>query len=378
MRKKILFITNIPAPYRVDFFNELGKLVDLTVLFEAKTTKAASFNYNLDRKLNFHAVFLSGGDIREHCVDWKILTFLKRGRYDHIVVTNYGYATEAAAILALRARKIPYEMELDGGTLKQENPVSRGLKQFLIRGAERYWSTGEQTDRFLTRYGVSKERIVRYPFSSVFEREIISRTYSSAEKEAAKQRLGIPFQKVVLSVGRPLHLKGFDLLIRAASRFAADTGVVIVGGAPKQEWLALAKEVGFERLRFAEFSSKEDVKEYYRAADVFVLATRGDVWGLVVNEAMANGLPVVTTLGCVGGCEMIRDGENGYLIPCETWEPLAECVNRMLNNAELRECVALEGLKTVREYTVEAMARVHAAVFESNYQQEPGQRNRMS
>ena len=49
----------------------------------------------------------------------------------------------------------------------------------------------------------------------------------------------------------------------------------------------------------------------------------------------------------------------------------------MLNNAELRECVALEGLKTVREYTVEAMARVHAAVFKSNYQQEPGQRNRM-
>ncbi len=59
MRKKILFITNIPAPYRVEFFNELGKLVDLTVLFEAKTTKAASFNYNLDRTLNFHAVFLS-------------------------------------------------------------------------------------------------------------------------------------------------------------------------------------------------------------------------------------------------------------------------------------------------------------------------------
>ncbi len=98
MRKKILFITNIPAPLRVDFFNELGKLVDLTVLFEAKTTKAASFNYNLDRTLNFHAVFLSGGDIRERRVDWKILPFLKPGRYDHVVVTNYGYATEAVAI----------------------------------------------------------------------------------------------------------------------------------------------------------------------------------------------------------------------------------------------------------------------------------------
>lgn len=365
MRKKVLFITNIPAPYRVDFFNELGKLVDLTVLFEAKTTTAASFNYNLESKLNFHAVFLNGGDIRERCVDWKILTFLKRGRYDHIVVTNYGYATEAVAILALKARKIPYEMELDGGTLKRENPVVRGLKQILIRGAERYWSTGEQTDRFFMQYGISKERIVRYPFSSVFEREIINSPFSAEEKETAKQKLGIPFHRVVLSVGRPLHLKGFDLLIRAAACFPADTGVVIIGGAPKSEWLELAKEVGFDRLRFVEFSSRESVKEYYRASDVFVLATRGDVWGLVVNEAMANGLPVVTTLGCVGGCEMIQDGKNGYLIPCETWEPLAERVNRLLMSDELRECVAREGLKTVLNYTVEAMARAHAAVFES-------------
>lgn len=363
MRKKILFITNIPAPYRVDFFNELGKLVDLTVLFEAKTTKAASFNYNLDRTLNFHAVFLSGGDIRERRVDWKILPFLKPGRYDHVVVTNYGYATEAVAILALKARKIPYEMELDGGTLKRENPVSRLLKQFLVRGAERYWSTGEQTDQFFAQFGVPKERIARYPFSSIFEREILGRPYTAEEKEAEKRALGIPYRRVVLSVGRPLHLKGFDLLIRAASSFPEDTGVVIVGGEPRKEWLDLAQEVGFDRLRFETFCSKEDIRRFYRAADVFVLATRGDVWGLVVNEAMANGLPVVTTLGCVAGCEMIRDGRSGYLIPCETWEPLAECVNRLLNDDALRECVALAGLETVRGYTVEAMARAHAALF---------------
>ena len=77
-----------------------------SICLRGKSTKAASFNYNLDQTLHFNAVFLSDGDIRERSVDWKILLFLRRGAYDYIFVTNYGYATEAAAILALKARGI--------------------------------------------------------------------------------------------------------------------------------------------------------------------------------------------------------------------------------------------------------------------------------
>ena len=363
MTKKVLFVTNIPAPYRINFFNELGKLVDLTVIFEAKTTPFSAFNYNLDQKLNFTAIFLSDGDIRERKVDWKILPFLKRSVYDHIVVTNYGYATEAAAILALKARRIPYEMELDGGVLRKENIVARAIKRLLVRGAARYWSTGEQTDQFFKTLGVPQEKIVRYPFSSIYNREIILRPLTEEEKTVAKRELGVPYRRMVLSVGRALHLKGFDLLIRAAARLPEDTGVYIVGGAPLAEWLDLAKEVGFDRLHFVEYAPKETVQAYYRAADAFVLATRGDVWGLVVNEAMANALPVITTEGCVAGCEMIQHGENGFRIPCDAWEPIAEHLNALLGSDTLREQMANAALNTVRSYTLEAMARVHADLF---------------
>ena len=363
MTKKVLFLSNVPAPYRVNFFNELGKLVDLTVIFEAKTTPFSAFNYNLDQKLNFTAIFLSEGDIRERREDWKILPFLKRGVYDLVVVTNYGYATEAIAILALKARGILYEMELDGGVLRSENILARAVKRLLVCGAARYWSTGEQTDHFFETLGVPKEKIVRYPFSSIYEHEIVPRPYSEAEKQIAKQALNIPYRRMVLSVGRALHLKGFDLLIRAAARLPEDTGVYIVGGAPLPEWLNLAKEVGFDRLHFVKYAPKELVQAYYRAADAFVLATRGDVWGLVVNEAMANALPVITTEGCVAGCEMIQNGENGYRIPCDAWEPIAEHLNALLGSDALREQMSNAALSTVRGYTLEAMARAHADLF---------------
>ena len=65
---RVLFVTNIPVPYRIDFYNELGKKVDLTVVFEAKgaADQGIKFNYNFDEIKNFKAIFLSDGNIKEN------------------------------------------------------------------------------------------------------------------------------------------------------------------------------------------------------------------------------------------------------------------------------------------------------------------------
>ncbi len=361
--KRVLFINNIPAPYRIDFFNELGKYVELTALFEAKTTPFTVFNYNLKDIRTFRAVFLREGHIRERNIDWRVLRYLKRGQFDTVIVSNYAYFTEAAAILALKLRKIPYEMELDGGVNRKENPLLHAAKRILIRGAKRYWSTGRRTDEFLTEFGVSREMIVRYPFTSISERDLVSGVLAAEKKLALRKSLGIPYKNMVLSVGKPVMRKGFDLLIRAAAEFPPDTGIYIIGGNPLDEWLEIIRQNDLKNIHFVSFCERDTLTQYYRAADVFAFPTREDVWGLVVNEAMANGVPVVTTVGCVAGCEMIRDGENGFLIPTDVWEPLAERVNRMLNDESLRRRIAEAGLSTVRGYTVEAMARAHAEVF---------------
>ena len=361
--KRVLFINNIPAPYRIDFFNELGKYVDLTVLFEAKTTPFTVFNYNLEDVRTFRAIFLREGNIRERRVDWSILRYLKRGAYDTVIVTNYAYFTEAVAILALKMRGIPYEMELDGGVNRKENPLLHALKRLLVGGAARYWSTGKRTDVFFAAFGVSKEKIVRYPFTSVLARDVVDAVPTAEERRSLRKLLGVPYQKMVLGVGKPTHRKGFDLLLRAAATFSPDTGVYIIGGNPPQEWLDIVRQNDLKNVTFIPFCAHDTLRDYYRAADVFALPTREDVWGLVINEAMANGVPVVTTDGCVAGCEMIRNGENGYRIPVDDWEALARSVNRLLHDEEHRLSVAAEGLSTVRGYTIEAMARAHAELL---------------
>ncbi len=360
---KVLYITNIPSPYRVDFFNELGKSVDLTVLFEAKSARGITFNYDLERIRHFNAVFLCDGDMQKWKIDWKILLFLKRGEYDRVVVTNYGFLTEAVAILTLQRRKIPYEMEIDGGIIRRENPLLHALKTRLVLGAARYWSTGDQTDAFYRHFGIPDEKIKRYPFTSVSERDLVNRPLTAEEKLEIRKGLEIPYERMVLAVGQTIPRKGFDLLIRAASSFPDNTGVYIAGGEPPREWLGILDERSWKNIRFIPYLSKALLREYYRAADVFALPTREDVWGLVVNEAMAAALPVVTTNACGAGREMIQNGENGFLVPSESVEPLAKRIVQLLQDDILRERMSISALETARRYTIEEMARVHAEAF---------------
>ena len=113
--------------------------------------------------------------------------------------------------------------------------------------------------------------------------------------------------------------------------------------------------------------SAEKLREYYRAADIFAFFTREDIWGLVVNEAMANGLPVVSTDRCIAAVELIRNGENGYVIPTEDVEAMSRAVNSILENPELRNKMAENALQKIREqYTIENMAEEHYRIFEEN------------
>lgn len=360
--KKLLFITNIPAPYRIDFFNALGKSYDLTVIFEARRAQGIRFNWNEDSIKNFRAIFLSDGIINEKRIDFQIFKLLKAERYDHIVATSYGYYTEMAALFYMIARKIPYYLELDGGVVRPgENPVKRAIKRRLIRSAKGLFSSSRRTDDVLLHYGAAKEKIFRYPFTSLTAEDILAAPPTPDEKAAAKATIGISERAMILGVGQFIHRKGFDILLRAARSLEKDIAICLAGAEPTEELLALSKNL--PNVHFVGFLNKEQLARYFCAADVFALPTREDMWGLVVNEALANAVPVITTLGCVAGTELITDGEDGYLIPVEDEKALSDCINRLLSDEALRLRMAENALDRIRPYTIAGMVQAHERVF---------------
>ena len=358
--KKVLFISNIPAPYRIDFFNELGKFCDLTVLFEARRAAGIRFNWNEDQALHFQAIFLKDGEIDETHVNRQIFRYIKRGRYDRIVATSYGYYTETAALIAMICKGIPYDLEIDGGVVRpEENRLKRLLKRCILRNAKTLYSSGEATDRVYLHYGAKAERIRRYPFTSLHQKDLRLSVPTDGEKAAAKDALGLRADKLILGVGQFIQRKGFDVLLSAAKALDPAWQIALIGGEPPKEYRQLVAEQGLENVRFLNFLSKERLAEWYLAADVFVLPTREDMWGLVINEAMANALPVVTTLSCNAGIELVADGENGYLVPAEDGTALTDRICRILADPALQSRMAKASLQRIQPYTIEKMAQVH-------------------
>ena len=139
-------------------------------------------------------------------------------------------------------------------------------------------------------------------------------------------------------------------------------GVYFIGGQPEQAHLDFCKEKSLTNVHFVGFQKREELASFYRAADCLVLPTKSDVWGLVINEAMAYGLPVITTDRCVAGLELVKDGVNGYLVPVEDNGALAEKLNRML--CEDMRKMGEAALETIRPYTLENMAEAHVKILE--------------
>lgn len=362
--KKVLFLTGYPAPYRVQFFDELGKSVELTVVFsdrkEDQTHRSQS--WFVESQGNFRAVQLKKGRIhtRGGYLRPDVLPWLKE-KWDAIVVCGYSSPTGILAMLYLRLRGIPFYMEVDGGLVRQDGFLSLRLKKFLVTRASCWLSTGSATTEYLVHYGARREKVTVYPFTTLKAADIPDTPPTREEKLALRRELELEGEHIVLAIGQFIRRKGFDILLQAATQLAQGTEIYIVGGEPTEEYLTMARELGAENVHFVGFLKKEVLTRYYRAADLFVLPTREDIWGLVINEAMAYGLPVVTTDRCVAGLELVEDGVNGYIVPVEDANALAEKMNAVLLGEP--EKMGRASLEKIQPYTMENMTNAHVEVF---------------
>ena len=281
----LLFITNVPSPYRVNFFNELGKCCNLTVTFEKGTSTERDKSWKEYSFENFKGVFLKGVSINtDTALCFGLRKIIKKGKFDKIICANLSSPTTIFAIRYMKRKKIKYSLESDGAFKGCGNGIRERLKRYVICGAEECYSTNLSNDEYFECYGAKKEKIKRYPFTSLYEKDILENVVTDKEKQAYRDELNIKEEKVILSVGQFIYRKGFDLLINAVKDVDKATGIYIVGGKATDEYLRIKENLKLSNVHFVGFKAKEELKKYYKAADLFVLPTREDIWGLVINE----------------------------------------------------------------------------------------------
>lgn len=346
MKKHILFITNLPAPYKVDYLNELGKHVQLDVVFERSNAKnRASAWTSSNTIVSFQEVTLSG--IRfgnEMCLAPSIIRCIRKNRDSLILLNGYSSPTEMLAIRYMTLHGIKFGLICDGMIEKAEVPLKSKIKTWLIGSADFWMSSGEETDRALIAHGAIHSRIYRYPFSSIHESDIPAVPYN---RVSYKERIGCKSQFMLLYVGQMIHRKGVDILMQAIKGIDLDLCLYLIGD-----------EIPVDDGRVVNlgFLDQHTLKQYYMAADLFVLPSREDIWGLVVNEAMGYGVPVLATDRCGAALEMVDDGKNGAVVPVENVQLLRERIIELLQ-IQTQEAFMLNAVQTAKEYTIESMTQ---------------------
>ena len=172
---RVLFLTNIPSPYRVDFFNQLGKECDLTVLFERDKASDRDAKWVSNNAKNYKEIFLKGRKLNsDGAISFDVIKWLNVKKFDIFVIGGYSTPTGMLAIQYLKFKKIPFVLNSDGGFIKKDKKMKYLIKKYFISSAKWWLSTGETTTEYLVHYGAKKEDTFVYPFTSIKEEDVIT------------------------------------------------------------------------------------------------------------------------------------------------------------------------------------------------------------
>lgn len=355
--KKVLFLTNIPVPYRLAFFNELGKKVDLTVTFERRTAKTRDNDWLADKCETFNPIFMRGihiGEDMAFCPE--IIGIIKKGVFDFIIVGVDDTPTSIMAIEYMRLKKIHYCFSGDGGFIESESVLKYFVKKHIRSNGMLYFSPSKQADKVIVHYGAPADKIVRYHFTSLTEEDFIREEITLEDKKKYKSKIGCREEKMVLGVGRLVDFKAWETLPMLAEQLGEGVGVYLVGGTVKDSYYeSIFKKYKLKNFHVIDFMKKEELKKWYKAADVFVFPSRHEVWGLVINEAMANGLPIVATNMCIAALELVENGKNGFIVAVDDIDQLKNAVSKVLSNELIIKEMKENNLSKIRNYVIKTM-----------------------
>ncbi len=290
-----------------------------------------------------------------------IESFLDETKPDAVWVHGWGNAYPLAALRAARKRKLPVLMRgetylncLQGGRLRRA--VHAIILGRLFRSVSRFLAIGTVNREYYRWHGVSDERIHTVPYA--VDNFFFQKCCRDAvpHREHLRERLGIaPGRPVVLFCAKLIAVKDAATLVHAIGR-ARDANPVLLlagDGAMRMELERLASEVAPGSVKFLGFQNQTQLPALYDLCDLFVLPSVFEPWGLVVNEVMNAGKPVIVSDRVGAGHDLVYAGENGDVFRAGDVNDLYEKLLPWLQEAPMRERGGRASLRIINHWSFE-------------------------
>jgi 1,2-diacylglycerol 3-alpha-glucosyltransferase len=373
MRRRLVIVTEIISPYRIPLFNELAKhpRIDLHVIFLAATDpglrqwqvykEEIRFSYNIlpswRKRIGSYNVLLNSGVGRA----------LRSAAPQAILCGGYNYVASWQALGWANARRTPFLLWSESNLQDQRRGHSlvEFLKDKFIRRCAVFVVPGQSARQYLLSRNVKDERI--FTAVNAVDNALFAAAAGEARRHESESRAqcGLP-DRYILFVGRLVEEKGVLDLLSAYAKLDAqlrrDVGLVFVGdGAERTKLRQRAESISPGVVRFPGFAQREQLGTYYAMAEMMILPTHTDPWGLVVNEAMACGLPVIVSRAAGCAVDLVKENWNGLVVPTGDIPALAAAIARLL--ADRSECARMgaNSMELISQYSLAASSSGIAA-----------------
>ncbi len=377
---KLAVVVSHPIPYQVPFFRILAERadVDLSVYFMSDIgISDKHMDPEFGKIIKFDLPLLSGypfAFVKNYSprpknsflglINPEIIIKLFKSKPDYLFVHGWNSFSNCIAMFA--AVLVGTKILMHGDTYfsgeaykpRWKKLLKRVILWPLFKLSHKILYMGVESKKFFEYYGARSSQLIFMPFSADNKHFIGAR--KSIDRDFERSKMGLRDSIVILFSGkliprkRPMDvLRAYEKLSQSVSAdIRSRLAIVFMGdGELRGELEAYTAAHNIQRVHFVGFQNLTKLPVYYAIADIFVISSFNECWGLVVNEAMCFGLPIISS-NLVGAVpDLVREGENGYIYPCGDVEKLKECLEKIIISKKLRERFGRKSFEIISKYT---------------------------
>lgn len=265
---------------------------------------------------------------------------IKNNKFDAVILQSWTNLTWWVAFFACLKFKTPVLFMTDANILSEatrsalKKKIKKLILGFLFKRIAGFLTTGKANEEFYKYYGVSPKKMIRFYFSWGYKDFFAKAQQLKCKRDIVRKSLGIEKDDfLVLYVGRLAKEKNPGIILEAFKTLRnKNKKLIFVGDGPlHQEISQQIKIEKIEGVSILGFQDRNKIGDFYVAADALVLPSSSETWGIVVNEAMCFGLPIIASDQVGATVDLLKNGKNGYIFIAGDVKGLANAINNLID-----------------------------------------------
>lgn len=352
-KRRILFLTVIPSPYQRQLFDRLSKaqVFDVRVLYYSIGAHDRQWEHP---ELSAFESVMPGTRLRwmggSAYLNPRVLSWMSEANADVVVVSDYSAPTAQIAMRALGLRRNAWVFWGEAPGINRRGRIGSFLRAQLQAPLASAKAIAAIGSRAVSAYEAL------FPGKMVFNIPYFCDLAPYQEEKRSSAPSHDDSVNILFS-GQLIARKGCDILLEAFSKVSPrhpQARLTLLGGGPERSKLeGMIPDALRDRVVFLGHRQPFELPDIFASAHVFCLPSRYDGWGVVINEAIGAGLPIVVSDSVGAGRDLVRDGVNGYVTRTGDHEQLAQALGRIVGDPQLRARQAAASEAMAREWGLE-------------------------